>query len=258
MNEFISENMPTKEEKTHTESVLIRLEESLGGKFLEYPTVEYKDLTAKDEELNPEGVYGSYGTFDYQKRTVYLDKTRIEKSEYTEEEVRDHEFVHILEQDLIGTEPIHGHLVHSVLFGKREQERILGMIGTITDKRVQKILWGHEVELNLVLEEDALKKIIQKTEDSIPSLLKGKEPKTIERNRVIASLVAMNLNDLKIAYFSLCLKNAKEAVVFEKAVQALHPKKTLLGNIKMMKFDEEITIMKEIQEKNKIKEEKSL
>ncbi len=205
---------------------LVKVQEALGAKARAPIYIEYHDLAIKDQDINPEGEYGSYGQADYDNRLIKIDKVRIEKSPYTEEEVKEHELIHILERDAVEAYLAHDHIVHAAYFGHKEQQRLLDMVYSAKDKRVQERLFGKTLDIETELDADKLANSIRTIE---AALIKSKDkqitPGNVGKRRddILRALVTINLNDLKAVYFSLLFKNPAIAIKFERGMKELKP-----------------------------------
>lgn len=190
------------------------------------------------------------GFFDYPNRKIFINPEQFEKQkggfyrEIDQEYVKDHELLHILERDVLGRGPEYPHLIHAVL-DEAERKRILGMAFFIKDVSYQKIVFGKEIGLDLNIDNDLeLLDSIVRAESCLLSSMDVKKIQTISIEQVgIASLMASDLNSLKTVLFSKRITNPKTAMEFDSLAVNLEPALTLLGDTKIYRVNDELTLI---------------
>ena len=240
------ENQAQLREDTITERDLRMLENEFGGRFISKPSIDCGSLRTNVTASNPGGEPGASGTFDYNKRIVFVDVEKIKaRGEFSVQDVKIHELLHILEIDLIGAAPIHSHLTHVVSDGPVERKRILGMSRGISEAPVKDFLFPEDPQRDISLNEEKLRDTIVLVEDAIKARLNGQKTELSDRETILLALAAMDLGGLKTVYFANKLASPKMAIAFEKACKELLPEHRLAGNINMFKFTEEIALLQE-------------
>lgn len=253
------ERQAPREEIAVTREDLRTLERVFGGQFISPPSIERKSLKINVSSNNPEGEIGGYGTFDYERRIVYVDIEVIRAAgRFSEQAVKMHELLHILERDLIGTAPVHSHLTHILFDGLAEQNRIIGMSKGIAEEPIKTFLFPADPDKEISFDDEKLEDTIVLVENAMRSKLAMRGATSNDYERMMIALAAMDLQGLKTVFFARKLDSAPIAIAFETACKNLSPEHILIGDIKAYRFDEECVLLEEVIQRQREKERESV